>query len=107
MPQVLNVGAMVGLDDAFETALSKLATGFSTGRYRGLRYGVTIARSADARRVSLFARELGGNDIVSFNLYRMQSGKDALRPCEMSSAKVVQFVKGYVIDAGAEDTTRS
>ena len=106
MPQVLNVGAMVGLDDAFEAALSKLATGFSTGRYLGLRYGVTLARSADARRVSLFARELGGNDIVSFNLYSMQSGQEALRPCEMSSAKVVQFVKGYVVDA-AEDATRS
>ena len=104
--QVLEIGTMVGLDVAFEAALSKLATGFSTGRYLGLRYGVTVVRSADARRISVFARELGGSDIVSFNLYRMKSGEDALRPCEMSSAKVVQFVKGYVVDAGEKDATR-
>ena len=106
MHEVSDIGAMVRLDSAFEAALSKLSAGFSTGRYLGLRYGVTIARSADARRVSLFARDLGGTDIVSFNLYRMKSGEDALRPCEMSSAKVVQFVKGYVVDAGAKDATR-
>lgn len=93
-----DVDATVEVDDAFDAALSRLPLGFSTGRYDGLRYGVTVARSVDGRRISLFARELGGNDVVSFNLYRMTSGDDALRPCEMSSAKVIQFVRGYVLD---------
>lgn len=84
-------------DNAFTAALASLPDGFSTGHFQKVRYGVTITRSADARRISLFARELGGNDVVSFNLYRLKSGADGLKPCEMSSAKVVEFVKGYLV----------
>ena len=91
----------------FDTAFKKLPEGYSRGVYEGRHFGVSVRRSEDGRRNSLFARELAGTDIVSFNLYRMKSGEDALRPCEMSSTKVVQFVKGYVVDAGAEDATRS
>jgi hypothetical protein len=43
----------------------------------------------------LFARELGGSDIVSFNLYRTPADEVHLRPCEMSSAKVIDFVRGF------------
>jgi len=46
----------------------------------------------------LFARELGGSDIVSFNLYRTPAGRVHLRPCEMSSAKVIDFVRGFSAD---------
>ena len=35
------------------------------------------------------------NDIVSFNLYRVASGSASLKPCEMSSEKVIAFVLGY------------
>jgi hypothetical protein len=56
---------------------------------------VTIDRSPDRGWTKLFARELGGSDIVSFNLYRTPAGKVHLRPCEMSSAKVIDFVRGF------------
>jgi hypothetical protein len=45
--------------------------------------------------VWLFARALKQTDIVSFNLYRTRRGGTLLKPCEMSSAKVVAFVIGF------------
>jgi len=53
-----------------------------------------VKRSTDLKRISLFAEDLSGTDIVSFNFYRLSEG-DALRPCEMSSEKVMAFVAGY------------
>jgi hypothetical protein len=78
----------------FEAALDLLPTGYSMGWFHARKYGVTVSRSVDGKRVTLFARELGGQDIVSFNLYRLEGGVDALRPCEMSSQKVRDFVMG-------------
>ncbi|WP_436286138.1 hypothetical protein [Rhizobium sp. LjRoot258] len=54
--------------DKFEWALANLPQGYSEGAFMGRRYGVTLRRSKDGRRTSLFARELAGKDIVSFNL---------------------------------------
>ncbi len=82
--------------DEFLTALEALPLGYSEGVYLKRRYGVTINRSDDGRRWWLFARELGGPDIVSLNLYRPASGRIALRPCEMSIEKVTAFVLGYL-----------
>ena len=79
-------------DAEFDGALGRLAQGYGEGVYEGRRYGVTVRRSADGRRNSLFARELAGTDIVSFNLYRTASDRALLKPCEMSSEKVVAFV---------------
>ncbi len=44
------------------------------------------------------AEELGGGDYVSLNLYRTGRGA-RLRPCEMTEAKVVDFVLGLRPDA--------
>ncbi|MEH2594925.1 hypothetical protein V1278_001838 [Bradyrhizobium sp. AZCC 1577] len=60
--------------DDFEAASAALPEGYSEGIYEGWRYGVSVRRSDDGRRNSLFARELAGTDIVSFNLYRLGSG---------------------------------
>ncbi|HEU5068039.1 MAG TPA: hypothetical protein VFT61_07640 [Sphingomicrobium sp.] len=79
----------------FETALEALPEGYSEGIYDGRRYGVSVHRSNDGRRNSLFARELAGTDIVSFNLYRLGSGEVSLRPCEMSVEKVRSFVMWF------------
>lgn len=78
----------------FEIALARLPTGYLNGSFKGRTYGVTVARSEDGRRTSLFAEELGGRDVVSFNLYSLGSGEEALKPCEMSSEKVMDFVIG-------------
>ena len=79
----------------FEAALECLPRGYSEGFFDGRRYGVSVQRSDDGRRNSLFARDLAGTDIVSFNLYRVTNGETLLRPCEMSSEKVVRFVLGF------------
>lgn len=78
--------------------LAAIPSGYSEGVYEGWRYGVTVRKSRDGKRISLFARALAGGDVVSFNLYRLGSGEGALRPCEMPAEKVVAFVLGYVPD---------
>lgn len=84
--------------ELFFELLGKLPTGYSEGHYADRRYGVTIEASVDNRRWRLFGRELGGTDIVSFNLYRPGSGRIILKPCEMPAEKVVAFVMGYQPD---------
>jgi hypothetical protein len=80
---------------SFEPALALIPSGYSEGEFNGRRWGVTVRRDAEEKRIWLFAEDLSGKDIVSFNLYRMKSGALALKPCEMSSDKVVDFVHGY------------
>lgn len=84
----------------FEGALAAFPEGYSEGIYKDRRYGVTLRRSDDGRRNSLFARELAGTDIVSFNLYRPVKGSASLKPCEMSAEKVRDFVLGFRRDSG-------
>lgn len=81
----------------FDAALARLPTGYLKGSFMGRTYGVTVTRSEDGKRTSLFAEELGGQDIVSFNLYGLSTG-ELLKPCEMSSQKVVEFVIGLVAE---------
>ena len=76
----------------FDAAFAQLPEGYSEGAYEGRRFGMTVRRSEDGRRNSLFARELAGTDIVSFNLFRVTSDRTLLKPCEMSAEKVVAFV---------------
>src|SRR5262245_19442240 len=91
----------------FEAALAALPEGYSEGIYGGRRYGVSLRRSDDGRRYSLFARELAGTDIVSFNLYRLGSGNASLKPCEMSAEKVRDFVLGLRSSASNATVNRS
>lgn len=79
----------------FDAALAALPVGYSEGSYEGRQYGVSLHRSNDGRRETLFARELAGKEVVSFNLYRLGSGLASLKPCEMSAQKVRAFVLGF------------
>ena len=76
----------------FEIALATNTGGYSEGIFSGTVAGVTLQRSDDGKRISLFAQELGGRDVISFNLYYLSSGEAALKPCEMSDKKVAAFV---------------
>lgn len=76
----------------FDIAFEKLPEGYSEGIFEGRRFSLLVQRSKDRRRNSLFAKEMAGTDIVSFNLYRFTSGKTSLKPCEMSAGKVMAFV---------------
>lgn len=81
---------------SFEDALAKLPDGYIDGHFGNRPWGVTAKRSEDGKRIWLYGEELGGTDIVSFNLYRLAGSAPMLKPCEMSSAKVIEFVLGFV-----------
>ncbi len=82
----------------FQGALLRLPTGYFRGELDGRSWGVTLRRSDNGRRIWLFAEELAGNDIVSFNLYQIGQMRPLLKPCEMSSSKVIDFVLGIKPD---------
>ena len=76
---------------AFLAAFVALPLGTFTGFADGRRYSVTRQDLAAGKAQKLVARELGGNDYISLNLYRLASGA-RLKPCEMPAEKVVRFV---------------
>jgi hypothetical protein len=80
------------LERELESAPAAITSGYGEGLYEGRRYGVTVRKSRDGKRTSLFARALAGGDVVSFNLYTLVSGEGSLRPCEMPVEKVIAFV---------------
>lgn len=76
---------------AFLAAFDALPPGTFTGFADGRRYSVTWQDLAAGKAQKLVARELGGNDYISLNLYRLASGA-RLKPCEMPAEKVIRFV---------------
>ena len=82
--------------EPFLSALRQIPRGYGYGTYDGHRWGTTFTEAQDGHRYKLFAEELGGSDIVSFNVYLTGDGAPQLRPCEMPAAKVIDFVLGYV-----------
>ncbi|NKK72806.1 hypothetical protein GFM13_20975 [Rhizobium leguminosarum bv. viciae] len=97
MPGAMTVGEKTPppVQATFEDALAKLQEGYVDGRFGNRSWGVTVKRSEDGKRTWLYGKELGGGDIVSFNLYRLAGPGSILKPCEMSSAKVIEFVLGF------------
>lgn len=73
--------------------VDRIAEGWSRVTYGGQLYGVTKAIHADGRSLSIYAEQLGGDDVVSANVHRTRGG-DVLKPCEMSAAKVIDFLHG-------------
>ncbi|MDQ0322984.1 hypothetical protein QO002_005190 [Pararhizobium capsulatum DSM 1112] len=79
----------------FVSALEMMLEGYCEGRFEGHPWSVTVKRSNDGKRIWLYGKELGGKDTVSFNLYRLSKTGPLLKPCEMSSSKVIDFVLGF------------
>ncbi|MDR6668957.1 hypothetical protein [Rhizobium sp. 1399] len=82
----------------FTHALALIPEGYSEGSFEAGRWGATVKRSPDGKRIWLYAEDLAGTDIVSFNLYLLEASGSTLKPCEMSSEKVIAFVLGYQPD---------
>ena len=82
----------------FVAAFDALPTGAYGGTFDGRRYRVTKTVMATGRSQKLEARELGGSDYISFNLYRLATGQALLKPCEMPREKVEAFVLGLRAD---------
>lgn len=78
---------------AFRERLLSLPEGACDVTFRSRRYLLSIERVAGDRITKLYARELGGRDIVSGNYFTtVRNG--LLKPCEMSPKKVVDFILG-------------
>ena len=75
----------------FLTAFDALPLGSFKGQAHGRTYLVTRSNHADGKSQKLVAKELGGADYISLNLYRLASGA-RLKPCEMPAQKVIDFV---------------
>lgn len=75
--------------------LAAIPEGFSKASYGGRTYGISKTQHNGGRSIKLYAAELGGNDFVSLNFYRTQQ-RDWLKPCEMPTAKVLDFLRGQV-----------
>ena len=75
----------------FLERLSTLPNGYTYGKYLGRRYGINVSRTTKAL-VKLYAEELGGSNYISFNLYLPDTSRVILKPCEMSSEKIIDFI---------------
>ncbi|RRQ48827.1 peptide methionine sulfoxide reductase [Maribacter algicola] len=69
----------------------KIPEGYSEGIYKVKKYGITKKTFNHGKSFKLFAEELGGSDFISLNNYKTKQ-KELLKPCEMSEAKVVDFI---------------
>lgn len=78
-------------NDDFIQRYSVLPLGDFYAYYNNQRYLVTRKESEDNKRGWLYAKQLGGNNHISFNFYRLFSGY-RLKPCEMPVQKVTDFV---------------
>lgn len=70
--------------------------GYSEVIYKNRKYGVTRTDFNNGKSLKVFAEELGGTDFISFNYY-ITSQNDLLKPCEMPSEKVLDFLKNISI----------
>lgn len=69
----------------------KFPEGYSTGMYQCKKYGISKTTFNNGKSIKLYAEELGGSDFISMNFYSTKE-KELLKPCEMSEAKVVDFL---------------
>jgi len=75
----------------FHKRLQALPNGANDVIYNDKRYLLRKETLLDGKLIKIYAEELGGNDIVSGNYYpTIKEG--TLKPCEMSDAKVIDFV---------------
>ena len=75
----------------FYKKLLALPNGANHIFYNHKRYLLRKETLLEGKLLKVYAEELGGNDIVSGNYYPTMKG-GMLKPCEMSDAKVLDFV---------------
>ncbi len=85
-------------------AILDIPEGYSTGVYKGARYGITRAAFTMGRSQKVYAKELGGNSHISLNHYRTGRGS-LLKPCEMPEAVVVDFLLNVKLESRAAQMT--
>lgn len=78
--------------------IDRLPEGYSEGIYQGRKYGISKTTFNQGKSSKVFAEELGGNDFISLNFYQT-SKKDLLKPCEMPTSKVLEFLTEVVLQS--------
>ena len=68
------------LEQDFESALAAIPSGYGEGVYEGLRYGVTVRKSRDGKRTSLFARALAGGRTIVISARSSSVGGNCAAP---------------------------
>lgn len=91
--------------DDLAQLLERIPLGWTRVSYRGRPYGLSRTDLVDGRSVAVYAEELGGNDVVSANVYRTSTG-DNLRACEVPAAVVTAFLRGWTHPASELPTPR-
>ena len=75
----------------FYKKLLALPNGANDVSYKGKRYLLLKETLLEGKLIKIYAEKLGDGDVVSGNYYpTMKDGM--LKPCEMSDAKVIDFV---------------
>lgn len=80
----------------FYTKLLALPQGANDVFYKEKRYLLQKQTLLAGKLIKIYAKELGGHDIVSGNYYPTIKG-GMLKPCEMSDAKVIDFVLNLLL----------
>lgn len=78
-------------ETAFYTKLVALHNGSSHVLYLGKRYLLTKETLLNGKLLKIYAERLDKIDVVSGNYYPTMKG-GMLKPCEMSDAKVIDFI---------------
>ena len=76
--------------------IKTLPPGYSEVNYEGSRYGVSRKDFNEGKSIKVYAKELGGIRLISFNYYLTAKG-NLLKPCEMPTKHVIHFLKNYVL----------
>jgi len=72
--------------------------GYSTVLYRQKKFGVSRSDFNSGKSIKVFAEELGGSDFISMNYYITRTS-ESLKPCEMPSEKVIDFLLNFSLIA--------
>lgn len=74
--------------------VDRVPEGWTLVSYQDRQYGLSRTTRANGKSVSVLARELGGPDLVSANIYTTSKGHQ-LRACEMPDKQVLDFLTGW------------
>lgn len=81
--------------------IKTIPPGYSEVVYRGRKYSLTSTDFNGGKSLKVYAKELGGNEFISFNYY-LTSTNDHLKPCEMPAEKVIDFLMNFQLLPGIE-----
>ena len=76
--------------------IQSIPQGYSEVLYQQKKYGVSRTDFNSGKSIKVFAKELGGNDLISMNYY-ITSTSERLNPCEMPKQKVIHFMKNIAL----------